>query len=362
MQQNGGRSLDTYSESEWNGAIASLGRLVDVRNFPDVAADVLMGRAPAFLGRGTRLQTKALNPGIVGALVLWTKGPVDLLIEHAGLREALETYHRNRAVIGLELSVTGLGGTFLEPGIQQPSEVAAGLRKVLDTGLIDPEAIVLRYDPLVKVRALDGRIVRNDTVQAFESVVSLFSALGVKSVETKSLLLSEGEHRKYHHVWERMEQHGIHPLPLDDFPTTFNQLSGVALNLGMNLFSCCIKHFIPGWTSDSGCLSARRLTSVGKGRFGEAWNRISFKPRPSRPGCDCTHYYDLSNVKGHKKCGSQEAACIYCTASCEKFGTAMRNRIRREVEAFCNGEREDFYQHLLTSARQDGYATRLRSC
>lgn len=350
--------LETYSDTEWHGAIASLGRLVDVRNFPDVAADVLMGRTPAFLGRGTRLQTKAIDPGIVGALVFWTKGPVDLLIEHAGLREALETYHRNRAVIGLELSVTGLGGTFLEPGIQPPKEVAAGLRKVLDTGLIDPEAIVLRYDPLVKVRAPDGRIVRNDTVRAFESVVSLFAALGVRSVETKFLLLSEGEDEKYHHVWKRMEDHGIHPLPLDDFPTTFTQLSGVASDLGMNLFSCCIKHFILGWTGDSGCLSAKRLTRVGKRRFGETWNRISFKPSPSRPGCDCTHYYDLSNVKGHKKCGSQEAACIYCTASCKRFGAAMRNKTKQAIDAFCNGEQEELHHHLLASQKENGHAIR----
>lgn len=339
--------LDTYSEFEWNGAIASLGRLVDIRNFPDIAADVLMGRAPAFLGRGVRLQTKAIDPGTVGALVFWTKGPADLLIEHAGLREALETYHRNRAVIGLELSVTGLGGTFLEPGIQPPREVAGGLKKVLDTGLIDPEAIVLRYDPLLMVRTPDGRIIRNDTVQAFEPVANLFSALGVITVETKFLLLSEEEDEKYHHVWDRMREIGIHPLPLDDFATTFTQLSGVASNLGMKLFSCCIKHFIPGWMGDSGCLSAHRLTQVGKRRFGESWNRISPARRPSRPGCGCTHYFDLSNVKGHKKCGSQVAGCAYCTSSCERFGAVIRDKMKREIEAFCNHEREDRYRYLL---------------
>lgn len=155
--------METYSELEWNKAIASLGRLVDIRNFPDVAADVLMGRTPAFLGRGIRFQTKALDPKMIGALVFWTKGPVDLLVDHPGLREVLETYNKKHAVIGLELSVTGLGGTFLEPGIQPPHEVASGLRKVLDTGLIDPDAIVLRYDPLLKVRTPDGRIIRNDT-------------------------------------------------------------------------------------------------------------------------------------------------------------------------------------------------------
>jgi len=339
--------LETYSELEWNNAIASLGRLVDIRNFPDVAADVLMGRILAFLGRGIRFHTKALDPKLIGALVFWTKGPVDLLVDHPGLREVLETYNKNHAVIGLELSVTGLGGTFLEPGIQPPNEVAAGLRKVLDTGLIDPEAIVLRYDPLLRVRVPDGRIVRNDTVRAFESVVPLFSRLSVRSVETKFLLLNEGEDKKYHHVWERMEELSIHPLPLDDFATMFAQLSRVASNHGMNLFSCCIKHFISGWTGDSGCLSAERLTRVGKRRFGETWNRISFDHRPSCPGCDCTHYYDLSNVKGHKKCGSQEAACLYCTASCKSFGKAIKDKMKQEIEAFCNGEHAELYEPLF---------------
>ena len=346
---------DTYSEKEWNGAIASLGRLVDIRNFPDAAADFLMGRIPVFLGRGIRLQTKALDPKTIGALVFWTKGPVDLLIEHGGLREVLETYNRNHAVIGLELSVTGLGGTFLEPGIQSPAEVAAGLEKVLETGMIDPEAIVLRYDPLLKVRAPDGRILRNDTVQVFESVISLFSSLGVKTVETKFLLLNEGKDKKYHHVWDRMQEAGIHPFPLDDFTTTFKQLSGVASNLGMNLFSCCIKHYISDWTGDSGCLSAHRLTGIGKRRFGEEWNRISFKPRPSRPGCDCTYYYDLSNVKGHKKCGSQEAACLYCTASCERYGVTIKEKTKQELAAFCNGEREEFYRLLLPKPDKTKY-------
>jgi hypothetical protein len=341
--------LKTYSESEWNGAIASFGRLVDIRNFPDVAANALMGRIPVFLGRGVRIKTKALDPKTIGAVVFWTKGPVDLLINHPGLKEVLEEYNRNRAVVGLELSVTGLGGTLLEPGIQSPKEIAAGLGKVLDTGLVDPEAVVLRYDPLLKVRTPDGRILRNDTGRAFKSVVSLFSPMGVKQVETKELLLGEGENEKYHHVWQRMKGLGIHPLPLDDFETTFVGLSEVASSYGMSLFTCCMRASLKNWAGDSGCLSAKRLTSVGKRRFGEDWSRLSFKHRPSRPGCDCTHYWDLSNVKGHKKCGSQEAACVYCTASCKEFGTAIKVKIERESKAFCGGKRDDYYRHLLST-------------
>ncbi|MFC1601280.1 DUF1848 family protein [Candidatus Sumerlaeota bacterium] len=337
----------TYTEEEWDGAIASMGRLVDIRNFPDVAADVLMGRSHAFLGRGYQGPTKAIDPKTVGGLVFWTKGPVDLLINHPGLREVLETYNDNHAVVGLELSVTGFGGTFLEPGIATPDESAAALRRVFETGLIDPGSVVLRYDPLMRISAPDGRVLTNEHADTFESIVSLFAPLGVRAIETKSLLLGKTERDKYHHVWQRLEELGISALSSTDIETTFPKLSDVAAAHGMTLFSCCIKSLIPGWSFDSGCLSAKRLTLVGKKSYGEAWDRLSCKSRPSRLGCDCSKYFDLSGVKGHKKCGSQDAACIYCTACAKDFGATIKEMIQAEITAYCDGEREDWYRPLI---------------
>ena len=82
----------SYTAQEWAGAIASMGRLVDVRNFPDVAAEVLLGKRPAFLGRGSRLPAKALDPKVIGALVFWTKGPAAMLVQHPGLRKNISCY------------------------------------------------------------------------------------------------------------------------------------------------------------------------------------------------------------------------------------------------------------------------------
>ncbi len=342
---------ETYTDSEWNGAIASMGRLVDIRNFPDVAADVLLGKRKAFLGQGYKGETKALNPEIIGALVFWTKGPAELLIENPGLREVLELYNRNHAVVGLQLSVTGFGGTLLEPGIQSPEEVAVGLEKVLETGLISPEAVQLRYDPLIRVEAPDGRILKNDTAQAFEKVASLFSKLGIKVVETKFLLLGEKSDDKYHHVWKRMQEAGVIHLPVDDISEVYSRLSEVVVKYNMQIFSCCVKEEqnLPGWVHDSGCLSANRLTNAAKKRFGEDWDRLSTAGRSSRGGCMCSRYFDLSNIKGHKKCGSQDAACIYCTSSSEVFGKTIRDKLASEIEAFKNGERDDYYKHLMDS-------------
>ena len=342
--------LQFYTEAEWDGAIASMGRLVDIRNFPDAAAKVLLGQGEAFLGPGYKGPRKALNPEIIGALTFWTKGPVDLLIEHPGLRQVLELYNQNRSIIGLQLSVTGLGGTLLEPGIQSPEEIAVGLKKVIDTGLIIPEAVQLRYDPLVAIRAPDGRIIRNDTPEAFQKVASLFSQLGVKVVETKFLLLGE-EGNKYNHVLKRMKEAGVTPLPYNehDIQKVFSGMSDVAVRYGMQIFSCCVsqEQNLPGWTHDSGCLSAERLTQAAQKKFGADWERLPQTNRASRLGCQCSRYFDLSNIKGHKKCGSQDAACLYCTACSKVFGKTVKEKLAQEIEAFKKGERDDYYVHLL---------------
>jgi hypothetical protein len=341
--------FETYTKEEWNQAIASMGRLVDIRNFPDVAADVLLGKRLAFFGRGYQGETKALDPSIIGAVAFWTKGPVEILIEHPGLREVLELYKYNEAVVGLQLSVTGFGGTFLEPGINTPQEVAIGLEKVLNTGLISPEAVQLRYDPLMAIEAPDGRILRNDTAQAFEKIVSLFAPLGVKTFETKFLLIGKESDDKYHHVWKRIREAGVIPLDIDDINQSFGNLAEVALKYGIRLFSCCVKEeqCLPGWTNDSGCLSEKRYTVIGKKLFGESWDRLSKFGRSSRLGCQCSHYFDLSNVKGHAKCGSQDAACIYCTACSKVFGKKVMNILKNEIDDFISGKRDEYYQHLF---------------
>lgn len=339
--------MTTYTLEEWGTAIASLGRLVDIRNFPDVAAEALLGERPVFLGRGYRGQTKALNPAIIGGLVIWTKGPVEILVEHDALRRALQLYQKHQAVIGLELTVTGFGGTFLEPGIPDPTRTAEGLKKVIDSGLVHPEAIVLRYDPLLRFSAPDDRILSNEKLEVFEHVISLFAPLGVKYIETKTLLLGEDLNEKYHHVWKRLSEFGVGVLTPSDFLVLYANLRDVAASYGMELFSCCMKHLISDWESDSGCLSADRLTKVGRILYGSDWSRLSGDSRASREACKCSRYWDLSNMKGHKKCGSQAEVCLYCTACSANFSNSLKQIIQQEIQLFLNGKCEEKYKLLM---------------
>jgi DNA repair photolyase len=191
-------------------------------------------------------------------------------------------------------------------------------------------------------------------------VASLFSQLGVKVVETKFLLLGE-EGNKYNHVLKRMKEAGVTPLPYNehDIQKVFSGMSDVAVRYGMQIFSCCVsqEQNLPGWTHDSGCLSAERLTQAAQKKFSADWDRLPRTNRASRLGCQCSRYFDLSNIKGHKKCGSQDAACIYCTACSKVFGETVKKKLSQEIEAFKKGERDDYYAHLLADVKK----TKLKS-
>jgi len=334
--------MERYTAEEWKGRIASLGRRVDVRNFPDVAADILKGNIPAFLGLGCTLPRKCLNPKHIGGLVIWTKGPVDILIKNEKLFAALKIYQEYQAVIGLQLSVTGFGGQYVEPGIPKPEDIAAQLKEVFKTGLIDPQAVTLRYDPVMKLRTGDGKYLRNDTESAINKVFGLFANLGINRVESKPLLAAELTGEKYHHVWQRLQDAGLTPISFteDEIREIYKNMSLLALKYGFKLMTCCIAATskIAGWNLDQGCLDSEQLSLVGKKLYGESWARLTSAKRASRTGCKCSAYWDLSTVEGLKKCG-KTAACLYCTACAKSFGKEILDMVEN-LKRHHNGEAE----------------------
>jgi len=344
--------MEFYTQEEWENRIASFGRTVDIRNFPDLAADVLLGEKEVFLGLGTKLKKKYLNPSIIPAIAFWTKGPVRLLGNNEKLIKVLELYREKEAVINLQLTVTGFGGTFLEPGIQEPEEVCNDLKDIFSRGLIDPEAVVIRYDPIIKVKMQD-KILTNASEKSFKKVITPFAAIGVKWVETKFLLIGNAEKEKYDHVRKRMENAKVMPIQFStsEIREILSMFKHVCeKELGVDIFTCCVgkEQGISNWPHDLSCLSYGRLTKVGKKLFGEHWDRISLGKRSSREGCLCTAYWDLSNVEGHKKCGSQDAACIYCTASSKDYSAGINQKIEQEKETFLSCRAEDKYAHLIS--------------
>src|SRR5574340_775148 len=86
------------------------------------------------------------GPDRVHSVVVWTKDPSNLLT-HARLRAALARVGQ----VFVQWTVTGLGGTFLEPHVPAPSAQLALLDDIVSY-VGDPRRIHWRYDPLLSVR------------------------------------------------------------------------------------------------------------------------------------------------------------------------------------------------------------------
>jgi len=78
---------------------------------------------------------------------LWTHSPRRFL-HNPLLLPLLRTLREQRIPAALQATVTGLGGTVAEPGIESTGEALDHLGRLLDSGLITPDRICLRIDPL----------------------------------------------------------------------------------------------------------------------------------------------------------------------------------------------------------------------
>ncbi|MCK4428229.1 MAG: DUF1848 family protein, partial [candidate division Zixibacteria bacterium] len=81
----------------------------------------------------------------IHTLVIWTKNPKNIL-SHPGLKKCLEELDQ----IYILLTVTGLGGTPLEPFAPKTEEVFDQLPEIIDF-IGSSQRLAIRYDPLIDV-------------------------------------------------------------------------------------------------------------------------------------------------------------------------------------------------------------------
>jgi hypothetical protein len=286
----------------------SLSRTRDpLKEDPDLVAEILRGERPVRLSRGHAAAPLDLDR--VGAVVLWTKDPRGLLT-HAPLMEAARALRERGVALALQLTVTGLGGTPLEPGIPSPDEVVAAVSALVDRGRLSAGAIKLRVDPLIRARDAGGRVWANDSAAAFAEVAAPFAALGVTRV-TASLAQVED----YPRVARRLARLGFEvarPTAGEGRALTRN-LALAAAELGMRYSTCVFpadpSHLVEGcvdgaWLNDllADMGSPRRVTTTLHNRRGR-----------QRPDCRCSFSYDLGYSQGIRHCASAARSwCVYC--------------------------------------------------
>lgn len=261
---------------------------------PDWLAESLRRGRASFIGPRGGLRTVDLRPAAVHTLVLWSKDFSRLIADEAGLRTALGRYDQ----LYFLATVTGLGGTPIEPGAPPADKVLAQL-----PGLIAvagrSKRVSLRFDPVV-YWSEDGRLRSN--LDAFPAVADAASRLGIEDIRISFA-------QWYKKSARRAKTRGFDFLDpsAEAKRSAAVGLSETAASRGLTLFSCS-QDFLAGIAGirPSSCIDGRLLAELHP-----AGERASTaKDRSQRAECRCTESVDIGSYGRACRHG-----CIYCYAN-----------------------------------------------
>lgn len=205
--------------------------------------------------------------------------------------EFIQKLVENKEKIILHLTVTGMGGSRIEPHVQTKEVSHVWFKKLLDAGF-PVEQCVLRIDPCIPT---------DKGIQTATDVIELFSDTGIKRVRFSSLDL-------YKHVKKRFNEENIKP-PHDDFHAPkknidklYNSLKTVCDKYNMILETCA--EDLDNKDAMVGCVSQKDIDILG---LSDKIKLIGSSEQ--RKGCLCpNNKRELIRCKP-TQCGNK---CLYC--------------------------------------------------
>ncbi|MCL6580184.1 MAG: DUF1848 domain-containing protein [Firmicutes bacterium] len=237
-----------------------------------------------------RILARRYPPERVHTVLVLTKFPRALLWEP--LRRTLSAYEQ----VVVHVTVTGLGGTELEPRVPPAEDSLAALSEVVALAGC-PERVALRIDPIVHWRRAgsDGPVFTN--LPLFGGLARQARASGVTLVKTS--LASP-----YRKAQRRFAAHGMELVTLEreERLDALRYLEREAELAGVRLEFCC-----EPLRPTSACVDAGLLTRLHPRGLPARPDRATGQ----RPICGCAHAVDLAWYSSHP-CPS---GCLYCYAN-----------------------------------------------
>lgn len=250
--------------------VLSASRRTDlVRWYPEALRSVLAVRYPP-----TRVHT----------IVILTKFPAAIL--DPPLAEALSQYDQCQA----QITVTGWGGSAIEPHVPRADAVVAELPRLI-AFLGDVRRLRLRLDPLL--RLADGR----DNLGATRGIMAKAASYGISDFITSVVT-------PYNKIVPRLAAAGLVLAPLsgEERREIIGSLGETAATLGVKLSGCCVPELPP-----AACIDGRILQELHPAGLPCRLDH----PSGQRSMCGCTHAIDLGWYASHP-CYS---GCLYCYAN-----------------------------------------------
>jgi DNA repair photolyase len=203
----------------------------------------------------------------------------------------IEKLLENKDKCILHITVTGFGGTKIEPFVPTPEKNLEHIKTLIENGF-PVEQIVLRIDPImVTQRGTDTAL----------GVLELFKTVGIKRVRLSFMDM-------YNHTKERFKENNV-PLPYETFHANenvrkhvFNILNTEAIKMGYSIVQTCGE---PGF-ENTPCISQMDIDILG---LTESIKLEGKKEQRSTCGCPANKRQLISWEKSKVKCGHK---CLYC--------------------------------------------------
>jgi hypothetical protein len=258
--------------------------------YPEWLAEVIRAGevdVPLPYGRGTR--HVSLMPDDVHTIVLWSKDFGPLLQNRGGLRDALSRYEQCYALF----TITGLGGTPLEPSVPPWGETAGQLGELVEY-VGDPRRIAVRFDPIVHWVKAGG--VRSNLPFA-EAIFCEASRRGIRRIICSFTALYDKVRRR---GWP------WHDPPGEEKVEIGRRLLDLAGENGLSLKACCDPFLLEAGAEQSQCIDAALLTELHP----RALSADPQRDTGQRGGCGCSISVDIGSYK--QRCPN---GCLYCYAN-----------------------------------------------
>jgi hypothetical protein len=275
--------------------VISASRRTDlVASYPEWLGRVLEQERAHVLGPSGRIFDVSIRPRDVHTLVLWSKDFSKLIGNHYNLREMAAKYDQ----VCIHFTVTGLGGTAIEPGVPSMEEALDQLSSLIEI-VGDPLRISFRFDPVLFW--IEAGIIRSN-LDLFKKIVPAVSRFGIRDIRFSFAQWYGKAVRR-----ARSREFAFTDPSQEKKREEAQEMACLAASHGCFLSSCSQSFLedVPG-IIPSGCIDGERLQSLHPN--GEPAERG--KDPGQRRECGCTRSTDIGSYT--QSCPS---SCVYCYAN-----------------------------------------------
>jgi hypothetical protein len=275
--------------------VVSASRRTDLAAFfPDRLASALGEEKVRVAGPSGRSYDVDLKPSNVHTIVLWSKDFTNLITDRGGLRRLLAKYDQ----IYFHFTITGLGGTSIEPGAPSPNGALAQIPELVRIA-DSPARISIRFDPVVFWKE-SGEVRSN--LAFFPTLARGAASAGIEDIRLSfAQWYGKARRRAIKRGFDFVDPGEAEKL------TRVRDLAGMAADQGLRLYACSQSFLAsaPGIIPSS-CIDGKRLQELHP--LHEA---VSLKKdRGQRKECLCTESRDIGSYSDTCPHG-----CVYCYAN-----------------------------------------------